>query len=1138
MAAAIRVLYVDDEPALLDLCKMFLEDDGVFSVETIESAPAALDLLKKESFDAIVSDYLMPVMDGIRFLAEVRTHVGKIPFILFTGKGREEIVIEAINKGADFYLQKGGDPVAQYAELAQKIRAAVEQRISENAFKESENRYRSLVDTMHDCVAVYRAVADGEDFVFVDFNNAAEITENMTRQEVVGRRVTEVFPGVQEFGILDVFRRVWRTGTPESFPVTFYQDSRISGWRDNFIYKLPSGEIVAGYRDETAKKLAEDALVESESFNRSLVENLPDYIVVYGLDGKILYVNPASAKVLEYHSDELVGTPLFSYVAMEYRNEVISRIAERRERGEVPPYEIDILTRGGLKRSVIVKGTQVRYHNSPATLLVLTDITDRKREEEKLRQTRDYLENIFAYANAPIIVWNPQFEITRFNHAFEELTGRKEQDVLGKHLKILFPKESCTASMVMIQKALSGERWEIVEIPILNTISGEVKIVLWNSANILTPDGSNVLATIAQGQDITERKMAEKSLLQEKNFSDRLFDAPQDTVFLFEPATGKPVRWNKCFADESGYSAEEIAGMKAPDDFYSEEDLNKAKKAMAGLSEGNITIELSLITKQGTQIPFEYSATAIEMADGRTFLLSMGRNITERKRAEAALRESEVRFRTMTDWTSDWEYWIGTNREFIYISPSVERITGYTPGEFTADPELIKLIVHPDDRARWEEHCSLHAEAEQTDHSTEMEFRIIQKNGSPRWIGHTCRAIFNPDGTWAGRRISNQDISGRKTAEEDLVFKNALLSTQQETLPGGILIVNENGKILNYNHNFVAMWGIPEDVLASRSDERALQSVIEKLAHPEEFLARVKYLQVHIYDKSYDEVRLKDGRILDRYSSPMFGEKQRYFGRVWYFRDITDLKKSEADLLSSLHDKELLLKEIHHRVKNNLQTIASLLYLQSLSTDDEAIKKLLNEARSRVYAMGLIHQKLYQSADITRIPFTDYISQLIEYLKESYGVDETKIRISISVKPEDLFFDLDTGIPCGLIINELVMNALKYAFRNRPGGTITIHMSRDETGQNLLIVSDDGHGISEDFDLTTMKSLGMTIVASLVRQLGGTMEMIRHPGTTITIRFPTQAPLPPHQPASHEKPGAVDEPGIDEKIKRIRARHD
>ena len=159
MAAAIRVLYVDDESDLLNIGNMFLERSEEFAVTTALSAPEAIRLLEQEKFDAIISDYQMPGMDGIQFLVEVRKHLGQIPFILFTGRGREEVVIQAINSGADFYLQKGGEPGAQFAELAHKVKQAALRKRAEEALRESEEKFRLLVENSHDII--YTLTVDG-----------------------------------------------------------------------------------------------------------------------------------------------------------------------------------------------------------------------------------------------------------------------------------------------------------------------------------------------------------------------------------------------------------------------------------------------------------------------------------------------------------------------------------------------------------------------------------------------------------------------------------------------------------------------------------------------------------------------------------------------------------------------------------------------------------------------------------------------------------------------------------------------------------------------------------------------------------------------------------------------------------------
>jgi len=188
----ISVLYVDDEIALLEICKLYLEQTGNFSVNTECSPRQALDTMRDGGYDAIVSDYQMPEMDGIEFLKTVRGLGNSIPFIIFTGKGREEIAIAAFENGADFYLQKGGDPVAQFAELSHKIRKSVEQRKAEQALKESEERYLSLFERSLDCIYIHDLEGN-----FIDANPAALALLGYTRDDISHLSFTSLISGEQ-----------------------------------------------------------------------------------------------------------------------------------------------------------------------------------------------------------------------------------------------------------------------------------------------------------------------------------------------------------------------------------------------------------------------------------------------------------------------------------------------------------------------------------------------------------------------------------------------------------------------------------------------------------------------------------------------------------------------------------------------------------------------------------------------------------------------------------------------------------------------------------------------------------------------------------------------------------------------------
>jgi PAS domain S-box-containing protein len=225
----------------------------------------------------------------------------------------------------------------------------------------------------------------------------------------------------------------------------------------------------------------------------------------------------------------------------------------------------------------------------------------------------------------------------------------------------------------------------------------------------------------------------------------------------------------------------------------------------------------------------------------------------------------------------------------------------------------------------------------------------------------------------------------------------------------------------------------------------------------------------------------------------------RVIGRVGVARDITDRRRAEEQIHVSLQEKEVLLKEIHHRVKNNLQIISSLLNLQSKYINDPQALQMFIDSQNRVKSMALIHEILFQSREIAKLDFAEYIKNISIQLFRSYDAYSKNITLVINVK--DIILDFDTAIPCGLIVTELVSNSLKYAFMDGRKGEISIEFSSDHSGLLTLIVSDNGIGFPENIEFEKMESLGLKLVVALANQLAGTVELDHSKGTTFKITF-------------------------------------
>jgi two-component sensor histidine kinase len=255
-------------------------------------------------------------------------------------------------------------------------------------------------------------------------------------------------------------------------------------------------------------------------------------------------------------------------------------------------------------------------------------------------------------------------------------------------------------------------------------------------------------------------------------------------------------------------------------------------------------------------------------------------------------------------------------------------------------------------------------------------------------------------------------------------------------------------------------------------------------------------------------MRLADGQVrwvhgLGELVFDQEGHPVRMFGTI---QDITERKRAEEQIKSALAEKEVLLKEVHHRVKNNLQVVYSLLHLQANHLQDPQARRAFRESQDRVRSMALIHEKLYQSPDLAKIDFGDYVRKLVAHLFHSYQANLGSVAVEVDVC--DTSLGIDAVIPCGLLINELVSNSLKHAFppgvqlEGAAGQAGWICITFDTTdGTSVLVVSDNGIGFPPEIDFRHTDSLGLQLVMALVQQLGGVIELERRPGTTFRITF-------------------------------------
>jgi PAS domain S-box-containing protein len=388
-------------------------------------------------------------------------------------------------------------------------------------------------------------------------------------------------------------------------------------------------------------------------------------------------------------------------------------------------------------------------------------------------------------------------------------------------------------------------------------------------------------------RDITARKSAEDM------FNRAFFDNPCP-MSISDIKTGKYLEVNTAWLETLEFRREDVINRTSIELNIFNDPAERDIIVDSIIRTGRIAdFETMFISSSGKRLNGIFYGEVIDVG-GRKMLLSIVMNVTGQRRAEKALAASEERFRRLAENAPDVIYRMSIpGGVYEYVNPSAEKVLGYTPDEIYASPRLVAKVIHPEWRDYFRQQWNNMLKG---DIPLTYEYMIITKQGETRWLHQRNMVIRDNSGAIAAIEGIITDITERKAAENDLRFKNAVLRAEQEVSPDGILIVDHNGKIILYNRQFTVIWAIPEDLMSRGSDNDVLQNILSVVADPDGFLSRIRYLYAHREEINHEEIRFRDGRIIERYSASITGEDGEYFGRVWYFRDITERKQAEEKL--------------------------------------------------------------------------------------------------------------------------------------------------------------------------------------------------------------------------------------------------
>jgi PAS domain S-box-containing protein len=632
------------------------------------------------------------------------------------------------------------------------------------------------------------------------------------------------------------------------------------------------------------------------------------------------------------------------------------------------------------------------------------------------------------------------------------------------------------------------------------------------TANASIIDYGGRRAVLSINRDASRQKQAEEYFNRALAWQQALFEGSRDAAFVTDES-GLVLISNRSATLLTGQKRDDLLGMDiwavADQDHR---DMVRENHARAYRGE-EVVWESPLRRKDGGRVEGEWQCRGVDVGAVR-YVQTIVRDASDRNRREHRLQVSEERYRAFVEQSSDGIWRFEAEKPIPVDLPEEEQIEQILESGYVGEANDTLARMWGFRRARDIVGRRIGEFIQRTDNQymeylrqfigsgyrlLDVQSRIVDRRGRARYFQNTFFGTLE-NGCLVRAWGSQKEITDRLEAERKLRLLAQTIASAKDC----VMLTDLEDTILYVNDAFMTTYGYTEEEILGETI-----GMLRGPDVPEEVQERI--LPETLSGGWYGEImnRRKDGSVfpVELWTSVVRNDDGEPVALVGVARDVTERRKAEEQIRASLREKEVLLKEIHHRVKNNLQVVSSLLNLQSQHIKDEEMLRIFKESQNRVRSMALIHEKLYRSSNLAEISFGDYVRDLATQLFRSYSLNASGV--SLEVDANNVLLGIDRAIPCGIIVNELVSNSLKYGFQERQGGVIYIrlHPVSDETVR--LVVGDTGVGLPPDLDIEKSESLGLKLVKMLTGQLSGELELSGNGsraggrGTEFTITFKT-----------------------------------